>query len=89
MIAEAKDNQSLSRGMKSLCGRFGRIVGKSGSASSSVFAGRFHLHQLKSPRVTRNALEYVLLNKAKHEKLLGYIDGFSSGAFFDGWKWLA
>ncbi len=85
MIVEAKDNQSLSRGMKSLCGRFGRIVGN----GKSVFAGRFHLHQLKNPRAMRNALEYVLLNKSKHEDLLGYVDNFSSGAFFDGWKWLA
>jgi len=75
MIVEARNNKDLERGMKSLCGRLGKKLG-------GALDGRFHLRPLPTPTEVRNALAYVLLNQAKHQDLLAYVDQFSSAKFF-------
>ncbi len=83
MIAEARDNKSLSAGMKSLVGKMARTVSR---GKGAVFVGRFHLKEIRDPRQMKNVLEYVLLNHAKHANLIEYIDQFSSGGIFRHWK---
>jgi REP element-mobilizing transposase RayT len=99
LIAEASSNEALTRAMKSLGSRFAKAIRKASDHNasgvglsdctrpqSSVFESRYHLHVLKTPREVRNALQYVLLNKPKHEGMLEYIDWFSSGFDFQSWR---
>lgn len=92
MIAEAFDNRSLALGMRSLAGRFAKIIRKHSffrgfsEEKGSVFNGRYHLHVLKTSIEVKNALKYVLLNYSKHTKLIQYMDDFSSARFFTNWK---
>jgi hypothetical protein len=71
----------MARGLNRLFGRMGR-----------VFADRYHARAMKTPRETRNALAYVLLNSRRHALQRGLdlrnanIDPCSSGLDFDGWK---
>jgi len=88
LIVEANDNSALERGMKSLSGRLGKILRQKIGGKGSVWAGRFHLHVLKSPTEVKRALEYVLLNRAKHGKLIEHLDDFSSAHAFKEWKQL-
>lgn len=92
LIVEADNNQALGDGMRSLGGRFGRIIRKEAATdrtqNGAVFAGRYHLHVLKTPREMKHALEYVLLNRAKHDKYLEHLDRFSSASRFPDWKLL-
>lgn len=91
LIAETRDNKALALGMRSLASRFGKIMRSHshqtgfGSKGGSVFKGRYHLHALRTPLETRNALRYVLLNFSKHEKLIEHIDTYSSARFFKDW----
>ncbi|MGZ3723349.1 MAG: hypothetical protein ACXVA9_10485 [Bdellovibrionales bacterium] len=86
LIVEAKDSASLGNGMKSLCCRVGKAVRKIAGGTGAVFMGRFHMHVLKTPTEMKRALEYVLLNTAKHMKHLEHIDEFSSGVAFAEWR---
>lgn len=86
MIVEAKNNLGLSRGMKSLNCRLGKAIRRDSGGQGATLAGRFHLHVLKTPTEMKHALEYVLLNKAKHQKFIEHIDDFSSGYSFQDWK---
>jgi REP element-mobilizing transposase RayT len=86
MIVEARDSASLAAGMKSLCGRLGKFIRKISGGKGAVFAGRFHMHLLKSPSEMKRALEYVLLNRAKHKDEIENIDEFSSGHAFREWS---
>jgi REP element-mobilizing transposase RayT len=88
LIAEAADNASLARGMKSLCGRFGKIIRRAVGGVGAVFVGRFHLHSLRTPTEMFRALSYVLLNHARHAGLIAHIDRFSSGTHFRDWHLL-
>ncbi len=83
MIIEANDNRSLEKGMKSLAGRFAKIVSLK---SGPIFQGRYHIHILKTPREMKRALLYVLLNHSQHAGLIEYLDPFSSAKFFKEWK---
>ena len=86
LIVEAKDNSSLSRGMKSLAGRLGKFVRKISGGQGPVWAGRFHLHVLRTPTEVKRALQYVMLNAAKHLRVIEHLDEFSSGYSFADWK---
>ncbi|MGZ3722846.1 MAG: transposase [Bdellovibrionales bacterium] len=85
-IAEAKDSESLARGMTSLSGRFGKVIRGMTGGVGRVFQGRFHVHILKSPTEMKRALEYVLLNTSKHMKFVEHFDEFSSGPAFKQWR---
>lgn len=86
LLAEARSNAELSSGMKSFGSRFAKAVLKASGQKGAAFAGRYHLHILKSPREVKNALRYILLNQAQHLKVAQHIDGFSSGYFFSRWE---
>jgi putative transposase len=94
LFAEAKSNSALAAGMRSLAGRFAKIIrqyaynASNSKRQGSVFKGRYYLHVLKTPREVKNALEYVLLNLSKHQKFIEYLDHFSSAPHFEEWKLL-
>jgi REP element-mobilizing transposase RayT len=85
LIVEASDKDSLSRGMQGLTVRLARAVNRALSVQGTVFADRYHAHELKTPRETRAALLYVLQNWAKHGPGGAY-DPCSSAVWFDGWS---
>jgi REP element-mobilizing transposase RayT len=82
LIVEAPDNDMLSRGMKSLAGRLGRFFSL---GTGKAFKGRYHLHQLGTPTEVKRAYKYVLMNTSKHQKLISFLDEFSSARHFKGW----
>lgn len=86
LFAEAKGNLELRSGMASFGSSFGRSLRKIAGGTGSVFLGRYHMRQLKTPTQTKNALAYVLLNHAKHEGSVPYPDDFSSSKYFSDWK---
>ena len=94
LICEAKSERALANGMRSLENRITKKLNKLLGREGSAFDGRYHAHVLKTPRVVRNALAYVLLNGRKHGEHLGqascwtgaWIDPFSSAYYFDGWE---
>lgn len=63
LIIEADNNDILTTGMRSLTITFAK-----GLKIGKVQVERYHLHVLKSIRETKNAINYVLFNKQKHEK---------------------
>lgn len=90
LIVEPRDRRALSRAMKGLQVRIARRLNKHLDRRGTVFADRYHAHFLRSPRETRNALAYVLLNARKHAGQAGrtlparWIDPYSSARWFDG-----
>src|SRR6185312_1812920 len=86
MIVEAQNNKALGIGMRSFGCRLGKAIRKVTGGVGSVFAGRYHLHVLKTPTEVKRALEYVLLNRNKHENLIEGIDEFSSATTFKLWR---
>lgn len=92
LIAEAKSNDAIARGMRSFAGRFAKIIRKYthkigyGPNKGSVFKGRYHLHVLRTSLEVKNALKYVLLNTSKHTGLIEHIDEYSSAPYFMQWK---
>jgi hypothetical protein len=92
LIVECEGAIGLSRGMQGLMIRLAKAINRSMDRSGAVFADRFHSRVLRTPTETRNALRYVVCNERKH--LAAYratmandwVDPFSSGAWFDGWR---
>jgi hypothetical protein len=69
----------------SVARRLNALVGRRGA----VLADRYHARALRTPRETRVALAYVLLNGRHHQRNRRgpcHIDPCSSGAAFDGWS---
>lgn len=74
LIAEAPNNQILTKGMRSLT-----VTMAMGLKKGRIQLERYHLHVLKSLRETKNAIEYVCFNKQKHErKKFSFLDDYSS-----------
>jgi REP element-mobilizing transposase RayT len=74
LIVEAKSNNILTRGMRSLCITFAKGFGR-----GRVQLERYHLHVLRTLGETRNAVHYVLFNQQKHTGLKkAYLDEYSS-----------
>jgi REP element-mobilizing transposase RayT len=89
LIVEADDRSSLSRGVQGLSVRIARALNRMTQRTGKVFADRFHDRVLSTPRQIRTALAYVLCNARKHGKApagRGWLDPYSSGAAFDGWR---
>lgn len=61
LIAEAKDNKSLSSGMRAITVTLARALNKGNFQTE-----RYHLHVLKTPLEVKNAIHYVLHNDIKH-----------------------
>src|SRR5574339_82447 len=84
LLIEADGNSTLTRGIQSLTVRMARNLNKLLGRRGAVFADRYHLHVLKSPRETHRALGYVLNNSRHHAKKQGvkldrdFVDPISS-----------
>ncbi len=92
LIVEASDKRALSTGMQGLSIRIARQLNGMLGRRGRVFAERYHSRQLKTPRETRNALAYVLLQARRHaSKAPGgrstpVIDPCTSAPLFDGFS---
>jgi putative transposase len=86
MLVESSDRTALSRGAAGLATRIARRLNRLLGRRGKVFADRFHLRALRTPREVRRAIVYVLLNVRKHGGCSAGIDPRSSGAAFDGWR---
>lgn len=74
LIIEADNNQILSSGMRALTITFAK-----GLKMGRVQVERYHLHVLRGLRETRNAINYVLFNRQRHEKRnISVIDNYTS-----------
>jgi REP-associated tyrosine transposase len=91
MMTEASSSRALELGMRGLARRITSRLSKKVQWEGRLFT-RYHFRELHSPRETRNALRYVLLNARHHFGEEGtpidpsWIDPYSSGYWFDGWK---
>jgi hypothetical protein len=89
LIVEASDKRALSSGMQGLSIRIARQLNGMLGRRGRVFAERYHARQLKTPRETRNALAYVLLQVQRHAAKgrsgmsTALIDPCSSAPLFD------
>lgn len=90
LICEPADEGALSRAMRRLAIRFSkRLNALFGRRAGKNWSGRYHRHDLTTPREVRNALVYVLMNGKKHgeaERDTDWLDPYSSAAEFDGWR---
>ena len=92
-IVEAQSKEALARGMQGLAIRLARVINKTLHREGTVFADRYFERVLRSPKQVSHCLRYVLNNERRHafqrrgERCdAGWIDPFSSGRFFDGWR---
>ncbi len=85
LIIEARDRSALARRVQGLEIRIARALHRVMERGGRVFADRYHVHVLRSPREVRNALAYVMRNAAQHYGERG-VDPFSSGKWFDGFR---
>jgi REP element-mobilizing transposase RayT len=91
LVAEARDSQSLRKGMQGLSIRIAKAINGLMNRKGKVFADRYHVRVLRTPREVRNALLYVLNNGHRHAVAAGRrppeeVDPYSSGPWFDGWR---
>jgi REP element-mobilizing transposase RayT len=90
LIVEASDKAALSSGMQGLSIRIARQLNGMLGRRGRVIADRYHARQLRTPRETRNALAYVLLQAHRHAAKrtvamsTPVIDPCSSAPLFDG-----
>jgi len=97
MLVEAKDTDVLASGMQGFQISAARHINTALHANGrrrrgSVFADRYHVVVIRSPRYVRHVIAYVLCNWRKHrEDQYGLarswlVDPFSSAVLFTGWK---
>ena len=93
MVVEADDDRALARGMMRLNIRCARAVNRLAGRRGRVFRDRYHAQPLRTPKIVRHVLAYVLLNRRRHIAKTGRrphprpeADFYSSGAAFDGWR---
>jgi len=91
-LVEARDRQTLTRGLQGLAIRIAKALNKLWQRRGTVFADRYHDRILKTPREVKNALVYVLANGRKHAAegrevaVPQAIDTFTSAPWFDGFR---
>ena len=91
LFVEADDADTLTRGVQGLTIRLARAINRSlrtatGPRRGTVWSGRYHARELKTPREVRNGLVYVLHNLKKHRPEARGIDACSSAVAFTGWR---
>ena len=85
LIAEAPNNQALTKGMRSLTISFAKRIQKLKQTQQTIQVERYHLHLLKSPAEVGNAIVYVLDNEFHHsgfQTKLGFAGKFGEGECF-------
>jgi REP element-mobilizing transposase RayT len=86
-LVEAQDEGALSSGVRGLCIRAARAINRTLGRSGPVWGDRYHARALTTPRETRHAVVYVLMNFKKHRPQdRRPFDPCSSAAWFDGFR---
>jgi putative transposase len=85
LLIEGDDGAAVARGMQGLAIRIAKAVNRVLHRRGTVWADRYHLRDLTTPREVRNALVYVFQNHRKHGHA-ERIDPCSSARWFDGWR---
>ncbi len=92
LIIEADDKRALTCGLRAFTTACARRINAHLGRRGRVFAGRYHVTVVGSPRQARSAIAYVLNNwRRHHEHKAGAasrratIDPYASGVRFDGW----
>ena len=91
LVVEADDSGSLGRGMQGLGIRIARRLNAALGRTGRLFGDRYHARVLRTPKEVRVVLNYVLNNAMLHARRAGgtaptFVDPYSSGRFFDGWR---
>jgi putative transposase len=87
LIVEAQDAATLSAGARGLSIRLARAINKAHRRRGAVWGDRYHTRALETPRETRHALVYVLMNFKKHHPHdRPPVDPYSSAPWFDGFR---
>jgi putative transposase len=87
IIIEAQDAEALSSGARGLSIRLARVINKVCRRRGPVWGDRYHTHTLKTPRETRRAFVYVLMNFRKHHPNdRRPFDPCSSAPWFEGFR---
>lgn len=84
LIVEADSAPDLSGGMRGLAIRCALAVNRATGRSGALWGDRYHASALRTPRMVRNALVYVLANARKHLRVRHGLDPCSSARWFDG-----
>ena len=87
LMFEAQDAVALSSGARGLAIRSARAINRVLGRRGPVWGDRYHARAVESPRETRNAIVYILMNFKKHRPHdRRAIDPCSSAAWFDGFR---
>lgn len=86
LIVEAGSADASSRGLRGLAIRCALAVNRAMRREGALWGDRYHASALRTPRMVRNALVYVLANARKHLRVRGGLDPCSSARFFDGFR---
>jgi hypothetical protein len=86
LIVEADGAPAFRAGVRGLIVRLAKAINRALGRHGPVWADRYHVRLLRTPREVRNALVYVLNNWKKHLHGVGGFDPRSSAAWFTGWK---
>ena len=91
LIVEAHDATALARGVQGLSISIAKRINGALGRRGRVFGDRYHARILRTPTEVRNALDYVINNRASHIRRRGieiglWMDPYSSAAYFDGWR---
>ncbi len=97
-LVEALNKEELEAGIQTFLSVAARLINRALwrrtgiRRRGSVFADRYHIRVLSSPRAVRHALAYVLNNFRRHGEDRAQfarnwkIDPYSSGVYFVGWN---
>lgn len=85
LLVEAEDRRTMSNGLRALLIRIARGLNRVMGTRGSRLADRYHEHVLRTPTEVKNALRYVLGNRAHHlaqwgARAFDAIDEYSSQA---------
>jgi putative transposase len=86
LLLEADGHIRLRRGVQGLAIRIAKAVNRTLRRHGRVWADRYHVRALETPREVRHALVYVLQNWRKHLTDVRGLDPRSSAAWFTGWR---
>src|SRR5689334_14254765 len=86
LLVEGDDGVAFRCGIQGPAIRVARAVNRTLRRHGSVWAGRYHVRDLATPREVRHALVYVLQNWKKHGHGGHGMDSRSSAPWFDGWR---
>jgi REP element-mobilizing transposase RayT len=86
LLVEAESRRELLGGMRGFSVSFARRVNRLLMRTGPLLADRWHARVLKTPRMVRHALLYVLANGRKHGVTTWLVAPLSSAPYFAGFR---